>query len=125
MNNYTYTLTKSENDLKDTLFKILEKFKNRKVAIWGAGLHTTYILNLLEKRAEQIFCFFDNDKQKDGLTLDNKPIYYYKNILDIEGKVDCIIISSVSYENKIYEQLKILEEANIKIFKMYDKREII
>lgn len=125
MDNYTYTLTKSENELKDTLFKILEKFKNRKVAIWGAGLHTTYILNLLEKRAEQIFCFFDNDKQKDGLTLDNKPIYYYENILDIAGKVDCIIISSIIYEDKIYEQLKILENYDIKIFKLYKNEEII
>lgn len=125
MYNYLNTLKTSEDKLKNILFEILEKFKGKRVAMWGAGLHTTYILNLLEEKSKQIFCFFDNDKQKNGLQLDNKPIYYYENILDIVEKVDCIIISSVSYENKIYEQLKILEETNIKIFKLYNHEETI
>ncbi len=100
--------TKNKNYLAGILKKKLEKqvsdwkVNNKKIAIYGAGIHTHYLLNLANIY-DEIDMLLDNDPNKFGSK-------YRKWIINNESAiskklVNCIIISSKAYEDEIYRRL--------------------
>lgn len=105
-------------DTIDNVNTILSSLLGKKVAIWGAGTHTSRLFALTKMRDLNIECIFDSMTSKHGTTLLSIPVISPKQINTIE--VDAIIISSYSCMNDIYNQ--IVETApNQTIIKLYNK----
>ena len=98
---------------------VLKKYTPERIALWGAGIHTSQLLSLTKLQSIKIGYIFDNDPKKHGSKLCNVTVRGLKE--DIKTQVDCIIISSRAYENEIYEQIKFLEIFGIEILRIYEK----
>ena len=73
------------------------------LAIYGAGIHTHYLFNIIDNK-NAIKFVFDSDLKKKGKIFNKYKIKHYKEIKN--HKVDVIIISSVNFEDEIYRHLK-------------------
>ncbi len=79
--------------------------EGEKVAIWGTGIHTEELLQLLEKYYldVNIVCYFDNDNRKWGCDYRGKTIYSPGELKSI--KIDKIIVSSYEFRKEIKKQV--------------------
>jgi len=126
-NDYELTMKSIENYKKiESDNKFSEKFDRifmsyDKIAIFGGGTHTSRILSLLkDEHFDKIIAIFDNDPKKNNTSINGINVYSpFTNEKVYEKMVDVIIISSLAYENEIYEQIKHLENEGIKIIKLY------
>jgi hypothetical protein len=104
VNSYKETKKEIEKDIRERLTsKIIQWKKQRKrIAIYGAGIHTRYLLNLFEL-SENVTAIIDTDPQKKG----NKFLRWMisdESLLE-EGVIDVVIISSKRFEDEIYQQI--------------------
>ncbi|WP_286885402.1 glycosyltransferase [Aneurinibacillus sp. UBA3580] len=83
----------------------LKKFRNKKVYIYGAGSHTKDLLQQVNFDGIILSGIIDKNKQLDGQKYNEYPIYSLDKIdsLDFDG----LLISSATYEQEIYEELKL------------------
>jgi len=102
------------------LNNFIKKYKNQKkiVAIYGAGVHTHYLFSLSNAISYAKY-IFDGNIDKKGRYFKN---YQIKHIDEISKyKIDVIIISSVNFEEEIYNSLlKINFDKKFKIIKLYN-----
>ena len=110
-------LKESKKLISDVQSRIVSiKKKERKIFVWGAGLHTQKLLGLTELMNCDIFAFIDSDENYHKARLINKPIISPKNISK-KPKYP-ILISSKAYQEDILEQIKKLGLKN-KIITLY------
>jgi 2-polyprenyl-3-methyl-5-hydroxy-6-metoxy-1,4-benzoquinol methylase len=117
-----YKLTTRDllNKLDIKIIKILSHIKKGRLAIWGAGIHTSQLLSESVLNKESIYCIFDNDPKKAGLMISGIEIKTLpSNIEDVVKNIDGILISSLSSEDAIYRKIKFLENHNIAVFRLY------
>lgn len=101
-------------------FKLLVKDwakKSSKVAIYGAGVHSFFLLSTVDLE-ENITCFFDSDpKKKNGKFL-KWTIYGPESIANLD--IDVIIISSKDYQEEIYRSIAHHQKKGVEIVRCYD-----
>lgn len=104
-NNYQKTNIKNTKKIKKRINKIISESicKKKVIAIYGAGVHTHYLFNIINNK-NAIKFVFDSDLKKKGKIFNKYKIKHYKEIKNY--KVDIIIISSVNFEDEIYRHLK-------------------
>jgi 2-polyprenyl-3-methyl-5-hydroxy-6-metoxy-1,4-benzoquinol methylase len=97
-----------------------------RLALWGAGIHTSQMLSDTQLSSVPLFCIFDNDSKKSGHTLSGIPIKAFpQNPSDAKAEIDAILISSLASEDEIYDQLKHLQGHGIKIYRLYGKQSLV
>ncbi len=107
-------------DRKYWFNEIISKVKNKYklIAIYGTGKHTELLLEIFPKDLKNnIVGLIDRNNEIVG-----KKIYGFKvfNLEDIKLKgIECIIISSDTYQNNIYERISYLKEEGIDVLKIY------
>jgi hypothetical protein len=91
------------------------KYEKNEVVIYGIGKHTDDLLNYFGKM-DQIKGLLDNNINNIG-----KEKYNYKvlNINEDLDNIKLIIISSLTYEEEIYERIKYFKNNGITIMRIY------
>lgn len=88
---------------------------NKKIAIYGAGIHTQEILRII-RRPDNLVCIID--KKLQGEKRFEVPVI---DVSEIEGyKVDVVIISSFKYRNDMSHEIR-KRYPKIKILDFYDE----
>jgi 2-polyprenyl-3-methyl-5-hydroxy-6-metoxy-1,4-benzoquinol methylase len=108
--------------MQSKVSQIIKNTKSGRLAIWGAGIHTSQLLSLTELSGEPVACVFDSDPKKHGKHINGIQIVGMKDPEGAAKIVDSIIISSRASEREIYGQIVYLEKYGIKIFRLYDEQ---
>ena len=116
--NYIDNSNQEAEKINKKIEYVLKKYPNGKIALWGAGIHTSQLLSLTKLSDKNISLIFDNDPKKHGQNLCNVKISGLE-LDNIQNKVNCVIISSRAFEKVIYEQIKFLENYGIEVVKIY------
>jgi MoaA/NifB/PqqE/SkfB family radical SAM enzyme len=98
-----------EKGKQDALLKLEELQKFEKILVWGAGMAGSFFYESYKehfKGRDNIVCFVDSNKEKDGRIIYNKPVHHISKIHSIE--FDSILICAPAFENQIFEQVKSL-----------------
>jgi hypothetical protein len=117
MNFQGITLVETGTDklIKDRLSRCVGH--NENLYIYCAGGHTEELLRVVDFSKYHLCGIIDKDKEKVGNHINGYPI------VDIEtlnkNQIDFILISSISYEDEIYNELKLEIEEN-KLIKIYN-----
>lgn len=114
-----YTMQANTNRRKN-IFKQLEKYLISNslinIALYGVGRHTEELLSIINKNEKfNIIGLIDKDRsciEKHGYNL-----YLLEEIT--KKHLDCVIISSESYQDIIYERIKWIEDKGIKVIRLY------
>ena len=135
---FSLTLNDDRNELKQAINNYILQRKSRiqlisanivaqiefiksssgKIAIYGAGVHTNFLLETFD--IEQIVsCYIDSDIKKLGTIFRNKIIYTPTEIPNLE--VNAILISSHDYESEIFETVKKHNKNKLLVLKCYTK----
>ena len=118
---YKEKMTTEVVRLQDKVRMILSKVKKGKLALWGAGIHTSKLMSVSDLSTTNLSCIFDNDTKKHGQTLSGVKIVPFDfNSLALETDIDAILISTKAAEEDVYRQIVFLEEHTIRIFRLYD-----
>jgi SAM-dependent methyltransferase len=80
-----------------------------RLAVWGAGSHTSRLLGMSNLRNKNIIKFYDNDSQKQKHMLLNKPITPFLQE-DLDKNIDNILISTHSGEESIMKYLNSINQ---------------
>lgn len=96
----------------------LKPFVSGRVLIYGAGSHTEVLLNHLHKEAYKLVGIMDKNPSIRGTQLFGLPVYHPSDISDLS--IDCVLISSYSYEREIYRELVEMIEPD-KIVALYSR----
>lgn len=92
----------------------------KRLAVWGAGVHTSQLLSMTELGRLDLHCFFDRDEKKHGTHLAGTPILPVpENPEGLKDRIDGILISSKAFENAIHDEIRHLEAQGIRIFTLY------
>lgn len=110
-------LKKRRVKLKKRIKKILENEKGRKIALWGAGSHTSMLFGLIPSLKKEILAIFDNNPEKRGMQFNGIKVYSEPDLIIV--KPDVIIISSYAGEKDIYIQLRKICSEEVRIVKLY------
>lgn len=94
-----------EKDIRGRLSSHILRWKSqgKKVAIYGAGVHTRYLMNLFDM-SENISAILDSDPRKHGKKFLRWTVSD-ESLLE-GGQVDAVIISSKPFENEIYKRIE-------------------
>jgi len=108
--------------LQGRIGRILENTPKGRLAVWGAGLHTSELFSETVLGQAHLACIFDNDPKKHGSRLFGHNIEKFcGQPREIKKKIDAILISSEASEEVIYKQISYLEDHGIKIYRLYHK----
>jgi 2-polyprenyl-3-methyl-5-hydroxy-6-metoxy-1,4-benzoquinol methylase len=120
INTYKNTKHIVEKALKKRLSGYIQKWDRQKsrLAIYGAGNHTRYLLNLFDL-TKNVVAILDSDPGKYGK---NFLRWQISNATLLEkGRIDAVIISSKAFEDEIYRRIKKYEEIyGVEIVRCYD-----
>lgn len=107
------------NKIDSKIIPPIKKLKenNKKIGIYGAGIHTNFLLDNFDI-IDLISVFIDSDPDKWGTSFHNLKIHSPEEIneLDIGG----ILISSHDYEMEIFDTINKYNVKNIPIIKCYN-----
>ena len=95
------------------------RWKNKKILIYAAGNHTTFLLSVFDFAQLNVVAIADSDKRKQGKLFHGFEVQG-PDAIERE-KPDVIIISSYACQNEIYGPLKKYEEKGIEIVRLYDE----
>lgn len=97
---------------------LIKKWKKNssRVAIYGAGVHTLFLFEIINLK-ECIACFIDSDPKKKKTTFVDWKVYGPESIDKL--KLDAIIISSKSYEDEIFHAISHYQDKGIDVIKCY------
>lgn len=118
-----YDLTLNSNILENSISKAIDEIRNKsskkRLAVWGAGEHTTYLFNILSDISDRFVCVIDNNPKLVGLSVNGIPIVGKESITDFT--IDSIIISSYTSQEEIRKE--IMEEfPQYEILTIYEER---
>lgn len=92
----------------------------RKVALFGAGEIGLWALGALSSsKDEEVVCFIDNDKQKQGTCINSVPVISFEEYKKISDDVHLLLTCNTKNREQIISQ--ILGEGNYK-FEIFDFR---
>lgn len=116
---YALEKIKFKQKIIERLSKTLEEWRNNnfKIGIYGAGIHTRFLMEIFEF-GNEVTCILDSDDKKWGSNFIHWYIYGPKDIHML--KLDAILISSYKFEQEIYDSIKHLKEFGIKITGCYN-----
>ena len=97
-------------DYEDYIMKRISRHKDKQIYIYGAGGHTKELLKKVNFSGYNICGILDGNESLDGTSLGGYEVYHASRIKELD--IDYILISSISYENEIYEELKIVFDEN-------------
>ena len=110
--------------LQKKIKEILENTAEGRLAVWGAGIHTSQLFSETILGKAEIACIFDNDPKKHGSRLFGHSIEKFPGFPDeVKKRIDSILISSEASEDIIYQQIAYLESHGIKIYRLYHKEQ--
>ncbi|MHA1402017.1 MAG: methyltransferase domain-containing protein [Candidatus Heimdallarchaeaceae archaeon] len=107
------SLNKRIQKIKSYFKKWLDEGK--KIAIYGGGLHTKSLLELLDISYDNIVLIIDDDPKKQNKVINGIPIYSFAEAMRF--KIDIILISSLASEQSLLKRICVPE--NIKVFGIY------
>jgi SAM-dependent methyltransferase len=117
---YRNAMNKLIQDINTKVAKVMALTAPGKLALWGAGIHSSQLLSETCLAKEHVFCIYDNDPKKTGHTLSGIPIKRFPGTsTEVLSEIDAILISSEASEEQIYLQLKPLEAHGLRIYKLY------
>lgn len=91
-----------------------------RLAVWGAGIHTSQLLSDTVLGSVPLKCIYDNDPKKIGHALNGIPIKTFPTSpVEAKAAVDAILISSLASEDEIFKQLAPLRLHGIQIYRLY------
>ena len=92
------------------------KEKSSRVAIYGAGMHSSFLLETVDFQG-CISCFLDSDPKKKNTTFLEWNVYGPESIDKL--KLDAIIISSRDYQEEIFHTIARYQAQGIDIVRCY------
>ena len=115
-----------QNNIHETKAKLADLFdKYNRIAILGAGGHTTGLLSLLKpEHIQKIHAIYDNDCFKHGKMMSGFDLRVSSMDL-ITEKFDILIISSYQYQDILFDQVMEMKRFDFKIVVLYPEVEII
>jgi SAM-dependent methyltransferase len=117
---YKIAMNKLIQDINVKIANVMDLTTPGKLALWGAGIHTSQLLSETCLAKEHIYCIYDNDPKKTGHTLSDIPIKPFPGTpMEVLSEIDAVLISSEASEEQIYRQLKPLEAHGLRIYKLY------
>lgn len=78
--------------------------QGKRVAIFGAGLHTEALLALCSLDGRHVSCLLDDDEGKQDISIDGVPVMGVHDRL--MEQVDCVLVSSLAAEEKMLNRLR-------------------
>lgn len=91
-----------------------------RLAVWGAGIHTSQLMSDTHLARTSLRCIYDNDVKKVGHCLNGVPIKAFPADPQLaKQEIDAILISSQASEDEIHAQLLPLEQHGIRIYRLY------
>lgn len=107
--------------LSARISEIVDQTDPGRLALWGAGIHTSQLLSETDLGAASVRCIFDNDPKKAGGRIKGIPIETFPDDpRKANERVDAILISSEAHETAIFEQLRYLEAWGIAVYRLYE-----
>lgn len=100
------------------IIDLLHHIKNKKIYIYGAGTHTVDLLNSADFSNVNICGIIDKNHELEGSKISGFTVNSFNNIKELE--IDYILISSMSFESEIFEQLGSFVEIE-KLIRVYGK----
>jgi len=119
INSYKDQKIAIENELRKRISTHVLRLReqNKKIAIYGAGLHTRYLMNLFDLSTE-VTMILDSDPNKFNKKFMRWNVYGASVLLD--GEIDAVIISSKAFENEIFSSIeKYQDTLGIEIIKWH------
>ncbi len=103
--------------------QLMGRLDNGQTFIWGAGGHTLKLFKLFDRIKFQVMIsgIIDSNSEKNNTFINSIPVLSKNNFLT--NKFDIcknIIISSQSYEDEIYNELKEIVGNRINLIRLYD-----
>ncbi len=116
-----------ENEMeKDIIKQIPFEDCTKTIGIYGLGSHTDNLIKFYNKNINDIrakILFFDSYKGYEKEMFHNQEI---TNINEINKcKLDCLVISSCTFEEEMYKTVENILEKKIKIFRFYEKNKFM
>lgn len=104
---------------------ILVKIPTGRLALWGAGLHTSQLMSVTRLSSNNLAFIIDNDQKKHGQELNGvKVIPFNDDPYLTKSLIDAIIISTKAGELAVYNQISHMENYGIQVLRLYDNYEI-
>jgi anaerobic magnesium-protoporphyrin IX monomethyl ester cyclase len=109
------------HQLNKRMKEIFTQTNNKKIAIWGAGEHTTFLLENTVLKNSNISCIFDKNEAKNNIKINNINVIAPapNSADDIKKYCDAIIISTKVHENTAYDELLYLQDKGVMVYKLY------
>jgi len=110
-----------EERFRARLLPALDRWRRRRarVAVYGAGLHTDYLLGCCPELEPAVTCLLDSDPAKHGRDKDGWRIHGPAEIPDLG--LDAIVISSLSGEADILDSLAAMDCGGAEIVPCYGR----
>lgn len=96
--------------------------EQKKVALYGAGIHTLFLLNLVDFD-DCIVCLLDSDPAKIGTRFIDWEVYGPESIRQLG--LNAIVISSRDYQEEIYRRIQHRAQEGIEIVRCYSKNQLL
>ncbi|MBW1613124.1 MAG: hypothetical protein JRJ57_03945 [Deltaproteobacteria bacterium] len=90
----------------------------KKIAIYGAGMHTRFLLDTFEL-FDAVQCLIDSDPKKAFTKFQQWFVYPPEHIPNLN--VDAILISSHDFEEEIFQTIKKYNKNNAMVIRCYEK----
>lgn len=120
-----YQESKARQDVyfEDLLSKIRQRLtdasnKNLEIGIFGAGPHTMELLDILKPENINFVKIFDNNLNKQGKSMRGIPIVKPEEAS--LKSVNCVLVSSMDFENEMVDQVKTLVGTQVEIITIYN-----
>ncbi|MBB6692223.1 hypothetical protein H7B90_12500 [Cohnella xylanilytica] len=95
---------------------VLSNFRDNEVAIYEAGVHTGWLLKMLESERNKFSMILDHDPDVIGTTQFGLPVHTLEDAL--HRGIKAIIISSTN-EALIYHHIKLVAELGVMVIRLY------
>lgn len=92
--------------------------QDKKIAIYGAGMHTRFLLDTFEL-SDAVQCLIDSDPKKAFTKFQQWSIYPPEHIPNLN--VDAILISSHDFEEEIFQTIKKYNKNNVMVIRCYEE----
>ncbi len=120
MDAYSRQVPDTIDRLNRRIDEVVSRTPPGRLALWGAGIHTSQLLSDTRLARVPLRCIFDNDQKKAGHALKAVPIKTFPaDPAQAKQEIDAILISSLASEDELWAQLRPLERHGIRIYRLY------
>jgi radical SAM superfamily enzyme YgiQ (UPF0313 family) len=104
----------------------LERFKNgneTRMMIYGAGLHTLYLVHTVSLEGLNLVGYIDSDPNKQGRKFLGKMVHSPEHLLNHGCRA--ILISTPTFEEEVYAGISWIQNHGVEIIRIYERQEPI